>query len=103
MISGLQQLLQELDRLRRVDLGLIPPAAAVPPDDTTDAGVDIAFWPASELAGGLRRRAFGVRELVDMFIARIGKLDPLCRPSSPRPRRMHGGAPIGATETAWTD
>ena len=40
---------------------------------------DIAFWPASELAGGLRRRAFGVRELVDMFIARIGKLDPLCR------------------------
>ena len=40
---------------------------------------DIAFWPASELAGGLRRRAFSVRELVDMFIARIGKLDPLCR------------------------
>ena len=40
---------------------------------------DIAFRPASELAAGLRRRAFSVRELVDMFIARIAKLDPLCR------------------------
>lgn len=39
VISGLQQLLQELDRLRRVDLGTVPPAEAVLPDDTTDAGV----------------------------------------------------------------
>ncbi len=40
---------------------------------------DIAFRPASELAEGLRRRAFSVRELVDVFLERIRKLDPVCR------------------------
>jgi aspartyl-tRNA(Asn)/glutamyl-tRNA(Gln) amidotransferase subunit A len=40
---------------------------------------DIVLRPASELAAALRRRAFSVRELVDMFIARIERHDPLCR------------------------
>ena len=39
VISGLQQLLQELDRLRRGDLGMVAPAEAGTPDDTSDAGV----------------------------------------------------------------
>jgi hypothetical protein len=33
VISGLQQLLHELDRLRRVNLGTIAPAEDLPPDD----------------------------------------------------------------------
>jgi hypothetical protein len=38
VISGLQQLLHELDRLRRVNLGTIAPAEDISPDDA-DAGV----------------------------------------------------------------
>ena len=39
VISGLQQLLHELDRLGRINLGMVEPAEAIPPHDTTDAGV----------------------------------------------------------------
>jgi hypothetical protein len=38
VISGLQQLLYELDKLRRVNLGTIAPAEDIPPDDAA-AGV----------------------------------------------------------------
>jgi hypothetical protein len=38
VISGLQQLLHELDKLGRVDLGAVPPAEGISPEATTDAG-----------------------------------------------------------------
>ena len=38
VISGLQQLLEELDTLRRVDLGATPPAEGISPQGTMNAG-----------------------------------------------------------------
>jgi aspartyl-tRNA(Asn)/glutamyl-tRNA(Gln) amidotransferase subunit A len=40
---------------------------------------EVAFRPASDLAEALRRRELSVRELVEMFLARIERVDPLCR------------------------
>ncbi len=39
VISGLQQLLHELDKLRRVELGRVPPADTIYLTDTTDGNV----------------------------------------------------------------
>ncbi len=38
VISGLQQLLRDLEALRRVDLGAVSPAEGIQRNETTDAG-----------------------------------------------------------------
>jgi len=40
---------------------------------------DLVFRPASDLALGLRRRAFSVAELVEALLDRIEQLNPVCR------------------------